>query len=293
MPPSFPPAAYVAKKMITAFGDRLHEKTICLTTPVPKLVPLWKAKPRPALRKFLTKYEQRVATNGLYAHQAEVVKALKSAKIPNVVMTTATGSGKSLAFLAWAFEILAHDKEADFLSHLAGVILDEAHSWHGLSGANVRAMIDRLRLSMDVLGVQHPSFFLASATLADAATFAEDLTGVPAASFFEVNDKGAAKASLVSTKEVPALLAQPAEPGLLRRYVLLVDPEPEPLGARDVLGKADHLGPGANALCFVQSKFVGHRLQVNRRLLLMRAWKSKVQLAANCLPHTLYVILES
>lgn len=58
---------------------------------------------------------------------------------------------------------------------------------------------------------------------------------------------------------MPALLTQPAEAGLLRRYVLLVEPKPEPIAARDIL-KADYLGPAANALCFVQSKFVGHRL---------------------------------
>src|SRR2546430_15261544 len=103
---------------------------------------------------------------------------------------------------------------ADFLSDLAGFIVDEAHSWHGLSGANVRAMINRLRLSLDMLKCRHPSFFLASATLADAATFAEDLTGAPASSFLQVNDRGAAKASLVAMRDVPELLAQPAEPGL-------------------------------------------------------------------------------
>jgi len=52
-----------------------------------------------------------------------------------------------------------HEGEAQPLrSHLAGFILDEAHSWYGLLGANVRAMIDRLRLSMDVLGCKRPSF---------------------------------------------------------------------------------------------------------------------------------------
>ncbi|WP_426746281.1 helicase-related protein [Myxococcus faecalis] len=343
--------------MIATFGNQLHESAICLTTPVPKLVPLSKVEPPPSLREFLSRYEQRVSTSGLYSHQADVVKALKKRAIPNIVMTTATGSGKSLAFWAWAFEHMARNDEAtlvatfptqallwgqakrladmsapeslvefegmdsvcfagtievgdtsipwsvwygtseceymkkhaqshaftsarlrlstldkvhwslmrendaDFLSHLAGIVLDEAHSWHGLSGANVRAMFDRLRLSMDMLKCPHPSFFLASATLADATRFAASLTGAAASSFLEVHDKGASKAALVPTKDVPVLLSQPAEPGLLRRYVFLVEPEPEPLAARDVLGKSDVLGPDANALCFVQSKFVGHRLR--------------------------------
>jgi Helicase conserved C-terminal domain/DEAD/DEAH box helicase len=351
-----PPAAYVAKKTIEKFGHRLHEKAICLTTPTPEPVGLSKLGLQAPLQKFLMRYEPGIAKLGLYKHQVNVVKELSGSQIPNVVMTTTTGSGKSLAFWSWAFEILARDDEATliatfptqallwgqakrlaaisdegsqvtypsvdgicfagtitignitipwsvwygvsqdkemkihagskafknarlrlstldkihwslmrkseeyFLSRLGGLVIDEAHSWHGLSGANVRAMLDRLCLSMDMLGREHPAFFLASATLADAAGFAEDLTGSPTSSFLQVNDKGEAKAALVDTKDVSALLAQPAKSGELRRYVLLVKPEPEPLAARDIIGKSEHLGPKANALCFVQSKFAGHLL---------------------------------
>src|SRR5260221_1602955 len=113
---------------------------------------------------------------------------------------------------------LMREKEASFLSYLRGIIIDEAHWLHGLLGANVRRMIDRLKLSMDVLGRKHPLFFLASATLADAVGFAEDLTGESRSSFLDVNDKGAAKSTTVPTDRVPELLAQPSEPGLLRRY---------------------------------------------------------------------------
>lgn len=355
MPLPFPPAAHVAEQIITRFDNRLSENAICLTTPVPKLVPL-NARLRPALRAFLARYEPRVANNGLYAHQNEVLQALGQAQIPNVVMTTATGSGKSLAFLAWAVEILVRNtrstviatfptqallwgqakrlaslsnpdslvefaamggihfagtvrldgvavpwsvwygtqgcqfmkeheeseafasarlrlttldkcewslmqpKNEAFLAFLAGFILDEAHSWHGLTGANVRRLLDRLRLSMEVMGRPSPAFFLASATLAEASAFAADLTGAPAASFLEVDDRGAATASLVKTGDVPRLLAQPAEPGLLRRYVLLVEPKPDALQAAAIL-QDGILGPEANTLCFVQSKFVGHRLR--------------------------------
>lgn len=354
---SAPPAVHVAKKMLSLHGTRIHDKAICLTTPIPRLIPLSKVAPSPSLQDFLVAYEPRIANDGLYAHQAEIVRALTRSDVPNVVMTTATGSGKSLAFWGWAFQIMtrspeatvvaafptqallwgqakrlagisepgsliefkgldgasfagtidirktrvpwsvwygtteceymkAHEgsavfsqarlrlctldkvhwslmreKEAEFLSRVAGVILDEAHSWHGLAGANVRAMVDRLRLSLDVLNREHPSLFLASATLAEAAAFAEDLTGAPASSFLEVDDRGSAKASLVASAEVPELLAGPGKPGLLRRYVLLVEPDPEPLSAREILGKKDMLGPKSNALCFVQSKFVGHRLR--------------------------------
>jgi hypothetical protein len=164
---------------------------------------------------------------------------------------------------------LMREENASFLSDLRGIIIDEAHWLHGLLGANVRSLINRLKLSMDVLGRRHPRFFLASATLADAVGFAEDLTGERRSSFLEVNDKGAAKSMTVPTSRVPEFLAQASEPGLLRRYVLLLQPDAKPIAARDVLGEKHQLGPEANALCFVQSKFVGHRLynELNHALL--------------------------
>ena len=115
MPLPFPPAVHVAEQIITRFDNRLHENAICLTTPVPKLVPL-NAGLQPALREFLARYESRIVDNGLYAHQAEVLQALGQAQIPNVVMTTATGSGKSLAFLAWAVEILARNTRSTVIA---------------------------------------------------------------------------------------------------------------------------------------------------------------------------------
>jgi hypothetical protein len=50
MPQFSPPAAYVAKKMIAAYPGRLHDQSLCLLTPIPKLVPLSELTMRPALR---------------------------------------------------------------------------------------------------------------------------------------------------------------------------------------------------------------------------------------------------
>ncbi|MCF8210955.1 MAG: DEAD/DEAH box helicase [Rhodoferax sp.] len=353
------PAAHVAQQVLNKYRTRLTEKAICLTTPVPKMVPLSTIGLSEGQEAFLKKYERRTEKDGLYSHQATVVGAIKDRKkeICNIVMTTATGSGKSLAFWVWAYEILCRSKDTTvlatfptqallwgqakrlaamsepntlieysglddiafagtikvgqktipwsvwygtsgcefmktheksksfsnariristvdkahwnlmredhsyFLKTLSGVIIDEAHSWHGLSGANVRRMIDRMRLSLDVLDSKQPAFFLASATLANASKFAEDLTGISAKAFFEINDSGAVKASLVSSQDVPKLLKSKATVGLLRRYVFLIKPDPKPLSASAVLGNAVLLGKDANALCFVQSKFVGHRLR--------------------------------
>ncbi len=354
-----PPAAHVAQQVLHEYGTRLCEKAICLTTPVPKMVPLLTIGLSEGQQAFLKKYEKRTETDGLYSHQATVIGAIKDRKkeICNVVMTTATGSGKSLAFWVWANEILSRSKDATvlatfptqallwgqakrlaamsdpkslieysglediafagtikvdrktipwsvwygtsgckfmreheksdsfsgariristidkvhwslmqknhqyFLQYLSGVIIDEAHSWHGLAGVNVRRMIDRMRLSLDVLESKQPAFFLASATLANASEFVEDLTGIPAKAFVKIDDSGASKTSLVDSKDVPKLLKAKAKAGLLRRYVFLIKPDPAPLSAKDVLGNAALLGHDTNALCFVQSKFVGHRLR--------------------------------
>ncbi len=323
MPPTKPPASYVAKQVIATFGDRLHDQAICLTTPVPKLVPMAKVKMSSALRGLVERYEPRAKKNGLYAHQAAIIAALAGPTVPNIAMTTATGSGKSLGFWSWAFRILTaragstvaatfptqallwgqakrlaqasdpkslvefedlkgasfagtitaggvsipwtvwygtrgcrfmqdHQKSAaferarvrlctldkvhysliadmsmGFLEQLDGLIVDEAHYWHGLAGANVRALMDRIHLSMDVLGRAQPSMFLASATLANPTAFAEDLTGIAAGAFRDVSDRGTVKAALVATSDLPSLLAAKPEPGLLRRYVTLVRPEPK------------------------------------------------------------------
>lgn len=356
MPSANPPAVHVAKEVIAKFGDRLHDQAICLTTPVPKLVPMSRVQLSPTLRALIEIYEPRVKKDGLYSHQAEIVNTLTGPEVPNIIMTTATGSGKSLGFWSWAFQILAFradssaaatfptqallwgqakrlarasdsgslvefdglkgasfagtitaggvsvpwsvwygtrecsymrkhqesetfkrarlrlctldkvhwsllsDKNATFLTRLDGLIIDEAHHWHGLAGANVRAMMDRLHLSMDVLRRRHPALFLASATLANPTAFAEDLTGVPASSFQDVSDRGAAKGSLIAARDIPLLLGEPPEPGLLRRYIMLIRPTPKPAVASEVLRK-EILGPRSNALCFVQSKFTGHRLR--------------------------------
>jgi hypothetical protein len=155
---------------------------------------------------------------------------------------------------------LMKEQHADFLSGLRGVILDEAHTWHGLGGASVRMMLNRMRLSLDMHGSPPPAFFLASATLANGADFAADLTGEPARSFLVVSDHGEDRMSLVAAGEVPDLLKEASESGQLRRYVLLVKPEPSPLSAQEILGKKDRIGENANALCFVQNKFTGHCL---------------------------------
>ncbi|MFI5386710.1 MAG: DEAD/DEAH box helicase [Fimbriimonadales bacterium] len=287
------PAAEVAQAVLDRYGEQVAATALCLRTPVPTTVPLSKVKISPPVREFIRVYEPHTVapgSPGLYSHQATVLRALKNGGLPNVVMTTATGSGKSLAFWAWIVHALSQDKDAKaiacfptqallwgqverlrrvstdlcyhgphktphenpayagtlslgkfgipwsvwhgigiqsqspmrrheddcssfrqarlrlatldkvhwslfhgkndfFFKGLRAFVVDEAHVWHGLAGANVRGLFNRLKLSCDVLEQDHPAFFLASATLQNAQAFAADLTGCPAQSFCFVQSK--------------------------------------------------------------------------------------------------------
>ncbi len=73
--------------------------------------------------------------------------------------------------LAWAHQ---WDR---FWSHLAFVVIDEAHMYRGVFGSNVALLIRRLRRLLALYGV-HPQFVMASATLANPTEFGTELTGV-------------------------------------------------------------------------------------------------------------------
>jgi DEAD/DEAH box helicase/Helicase conserved C-terminal domain len=355
------PTAAVAQAILDRYGSQVAPTALCLRTPVPTTIPLSKVKTSAVVREFVRAYLPPSAALGLYSHQASVIKAIDNGGLPNIAMTTATGSGKSLAFLAWMIHSLNEDKNAKaiacfptqallwgqverlrrmstdlclhgpekseeknpayagtlsfgktripwsvwhgtqqqlhmkrheedcdsfrqarlrlatldkvhwslfhgkndfFFDGLRAFVVDEAHVWHGLVGANVRGLFNRLKLSCDVLKQEHPAFFLASATLQNAQAFAADLTGCSAESFLSIDDRGLTKAETIDASKVPDELNHAGEEGL-RRYVLFLKPEPNPVRAAEILGERSLIGTTANALCFVQSKFVGHRLRLN------------------------------
>ena len=64
-----------------------------------------------------------------------------------------------------------------FWSHLAFVVIDEAHVYRGVFGSNAALVLRRLHRLLDAVHAS-PQFVLASATLANAAEFAHALTGV-------------------------------------------------------------------------------------------------------------------
>lgn len=71
-----------------------------------------------------------------------------------------------------------HERWAEYLHHLDYVVLDEAHVYRGVFGSHVAQVMRRLRRLCQRYGAS-PQFVITSATVANAAQFAERLTGVP------------------------------------------------------------------------------------------------------------------
>ena len=70
-----------------------------------------------------------------------------------------------------------HGRWAAFLGSLRYVVVDEAHHYRGVFGAHVSHVLRRLRRVCALHGA-HPTFVLASATMADPAATASRLTGL-------------------------------------------------------------------------------------------------------------------
>jgi DEAD/DEAH box helicase domain-containing protein len=72
-----------------------------------------------------------------------------------------------------------HDRWGDVLANLRYVVIDEAHVYRGVFGSHVANVLRRLRRLACVYGSE-PQFLLTSATIANPAELAVDLTGVAA-----------------------------------------------------------------------------------------------------------------
>ncbi len=83
-----------------------------------------------------------------------------------------------------------HPRWADFLAHLAFVVVDEAHVLRGVFGSHVGCILRRLRRVASHYGAE-PIFILASATIGNPGELAERLVGAP---FTEVTSDGAPRA---------------------------------------------------------------------------------------------------
>jgi len=344
----------VAGNALKHFKDVLHPKAILIRTPLPDRVPLAKCKLPAEVQAVVERYESRVAQEGLFAHQATFLKAFLHDGKTDFIITTATGSGKSLCFWAWVFECLRRDPKATallcfptqalmwgqaermrrisdsdslislkgkktvcggaielagrevgwtiwqgkgsgatydenldkymksdafskaririgtldkahwslfsgkenkaFAARLRCFVLDEAHNYDGVFGANVHYFIKRLYLASHVLGRPRPNMFLASATLAAAKQFAATLLSLDESEITHIEDNVKQEIEPIPVADIPELFAEPPS-GEMARAVMLLD---DPGGSSDVtefLGDARLIGKQANAIYFSESKF--------------------------------------
>lgn len=354
--------ATVGSRVLSRLEGALHPRAVRIFTPLCTRVPLAAAELTPAVADFVAKYEPRAATEGLYAHQAEVLQRVRGGEGPNVILTSATGSGKSLPFLAWVVERLSADPEAtallcfptqalmwsqaerlarismgdrricageltlggelgvgkrrigwtvwkgkgagattdaimarherspefaraririatldkahfsllwgsnrEFARRLGAIVLDEAHVYDGVFGANVRLFLSRIAAGLELAGRGAPPVFLASATLGDPCSFASTLLSLDGTqSILHVADASRQEISEVALEEVPALLAAPPHDGLLR-MVVIANVARDGARLQQLLSDARTIGDEVNAITFVESKFRGKQLGLQLR----------------------------
>ncbi|HEX2016961.1 MAG TPA: DEAD/DEAH box helicase [Solirubrobacteraceae bacterium] len=131
-----------------------------------------------------------------------------------------------------------HRAWAELFSHLAVVVVDEAHVYRGVFGSHVANVLRRLRRIAAAYGTQ-PRFLLASATIANPLELAERLTGL----------------------EDIAVIDEDGAPAARRQIAMFNPPlTDEALGTRrsslaeaaDLL--ADLVSSGARTICFIKSR---------------------------------------
>jgi ATP-dependent helicase YprA (DUF1998 family) len=167
-----------------------------------------------------------------------------------------------LATLDKAHWSLFRAKSADYASRLRSVVIDEAHTYHGVFGANVHFFLRRLYAAAALYGhASRPGVFLASATLPGARPFAAELLGVGEPDVVHIEDATKPGVELIPVTDVVAALATPPPDGLMR-IALLVDDEAGQVSLASFLEDDGKIGAEANAIYFSESKFQSKRLKL-------------------------------
>lgn len=359
-------AADVFRNAVNHFPDAVHPTAVTIFTPFKKRTSLASVRLPKATADFVARYEPRAAADGLFPHQAELLKLYLAGKGPHFILTSATGSGKSLCFWTWVFDHLlknpkstailcfptqalmwgqakrleriseaaslshplksqvafggsiSHGKKSigwsvwkgrghdytidnkmvahegspafasaririatldkahfslleqarDFTENLSCVVIDEAHVYDGMFGANVHFFLKRLGMARELLGKDLPGMFLASATLSEPITFGAALLSLDnpkkRKKLVHVGDEAMQQITAVSLDEAAAQLRKPPKGGLLRT-VLFLDNERGDVDVTKFLGDAGNVGPTLNLIYFTDSKFHGKHLALRLR----------------------------
>jgi superfamily II DNA/RNA helicase len=142
----------------------------------------------------------------------------------------------------------------DFTKNLACLVLDEAHQYDGIFGANVGQLLKRLYAARESIGLPPPQVFMASATLAAAQSFAAKLTCLPERAFCHETDATSPEIEALSLPDAQKLLAAGRSGGLLR-VAVFNDSLAGSLDCMDILSQDKLIGSQLNVLYFSDSKF--------------------------------------
>ncbi len=134
-----------------------------------------------------------------------------------------------------------HARWAGFFSRLRYVVIDECHHYRGVFGAHVALVLRRLRRVAASYGAS-PTFVLASATVADPATSAGRLTGLP---MLSVTEDRSAKGQVTLGLWEPPFTSYAGENGAPVRRAATAE-------VADLL--ADLVADGVRTLAFVRSR---------------------------------------
>lgn len=151
-----------------------------------------------------------------------------------------------------------HSRWAPFLRRLRYVIVDECHGYRGVFGSHVAQVLRRLRRICARYGPE-PTFILASATVTDAATFANRLVGVP---FEEVTDDASPRGATALALWEPPLTDLTGERGAPVRRTATAE-------AADLL--SDLVVSGVQTLVFVRSRRAAEAVSLSAKRVLQEA----------------------
>jgi ATP-dependent helicase YprA (DUF1998 family) len=106
--------AAVAQNAIRHFEGNLHPDAVRIFTPFANRLPVGSCDLSGMMAEFLARYEPRIQSEGVFPHQADFFKAYRQGG-ENFIITTATGSGKSLCFWSWVFDCLGRQPDSTAL----------------------------------------------------------------------------------------------------------------------------------------------------------------------------------
>ncbi len=155
-------------------------------------------------------------------------------------------------------------RDVDFTKNLECIVLDEAHIYDGIFGANVHYFLKRIYVAKEMAHTKSPKLFLCSATLSNAKEFASKLTSINEKNIYHQGDSKAPEIKAFPLEEVEDVLNDPPQNGLFRVNIFL-DALENKFNLTEILSDSSFLGKYLNVLYFSNSKFESRMLNLSLR----------------------------